>query len=253
MIEEEFRGNWTGTHLRGCAGWAAKFIVKKRNGTTEIKEAFTYQRSQEAQMTFKDFGGDIREIVLILINMHPDVEQVVIPGGTFGGAVSYTAGAPPTGTLSNAQVTQGSHGPIVTWNVDNSTDIREVAIVRKRYELLSEADVPQPFQNSNEVLVAADRDNNGIPEDDIAIIGRVDVTQTRFEDSTVFQDVDVDSIFFDPENIHYDYAVVPVNAMGIMGTPSIAPDGIVPGFDATSSCTCLLYPDATARHRRVAG
>ena len=36
-------------------------------------------------MTFKDFGGDIREIVLILINMHPDVEQVIIPGGTFGG------------------------------------------------------------------------------------------------------------------------------------------------------------------------
>ena len=46
-------------------------------------------------MTFKDFGGDIQEIVLILINMHPDVEQVIIPGGTFGGAVSYTAGAPP--------------------------------------------------------------------------------------------------------------------------------------------------------------
>ena len=68
----------------------------------------------------------------------------------------------------------------MTWNVDNPTDIREVAIVRKRYERLSEADVPQSFQNSNEVLVAADRDNNGIPEDDIAIIGRVDVTQTRF-------------------------------------------------------------------------
>ena len=64
-------------------------------------------------MTFKDFGGDIQEIALILINMHPDVEQVIIPGGTFGGAVSYTAGAPPTGTLSNAQVTQGSNDPII--------------------------------------------------------------------------------------------------------------------------------------------
>ena len=69
----------------GLRGWAAKFIVKKRNGTTEIREAFTYQRSQEAQLTFKDFGGDIQEIALILINMHPDVEQVIIPGGTFGG------------------------------------------------------------------------------------------------------------------------------------------------------------------------
>ena len=70
----------------GLRGWAAKFIIRKGNGTTEIKEAFTYQRSQEAQRTFKDFGGDIQEIALILINMHPDVEQVIIPGGTFGGS-----------------------------------------------------------------------------------------------------------------------------------------------------------------------
>ena len=131
------------------------------------------------------------------------------------------------------QVTQGSNGPIVTWDVDNATDIREIAIVRKRYELLSETDAPQPFQNANEPLAAADRDGNGIPEDDIAIVGRVDRTQTRFEDSTVFQDVNIDSIFFDPNDIRYYYAVVPVNAMGIMGTPSIAPDGIIPGFDTT--------------------
>jgi len=224
----------------GLRGWAAKFIVRKANGTTEIKEAFTYQRSQEAQMTFKDFGGDIQEIALILINMHPDVEQVIIPGGTFGGAVSYTAGAPPTGTLSNAQVTQGSNGPIVTWNVDNSTDIQNVAIVRKRYILQSETDVPQPFQNSDEVLAAADRDDNGIPEDDIEIIGRVDITQTRFEDTAVFQDIDVNSVFFDPANTHYYYAVVPVNAMGIMGTPSIAPNDIVPRFDTPSNAPAFF-------------
>ena len=224
----------------GLRGWAAKFIVKKRNGTTEIKEAFTYQRSQEAQMTFKDFGGDIQEITLVLINMHPDVEQVIIPGGTFGGAVSYTAGTPPAGTLSNAQVTQGSNGPIVTWNVDNSTDIQNVAIVRKRYVLQSETDVPQPFQNTDEVLTAADRDNNGIPEADIEIVGRVNITQTRFEDTAVFQDVDPNSIFFDPENTHYYYAVVPVNAIGIMGTPNIAPNGIVPTFDAASGAPAFF-------------
>ena len=108
--------------------------------------------------------------------MHPDVEQVIIPGGTFGGAVSYTAGTPPTGTLSNAQVSQGSNGPTVTWNVDNLTGIQEVAIVRKRYVLQSETDVPQPFQNPDEVLAAADRDGNGIPEDDIEIVGRVNIT-----------------------------------------------------------------------------
>ena len=226
--------------LTGLRGWAAKFIIKKRNGTTEIKEAFTYQRSQEAQMTFKDFGGDIQEIALILINMHPDVEQVIIPGGTFGGNVSYIAGAPPTGTLSNAQVTQGSNGPIVTWDVDSSPGIQEVTIVRKRHVLQGETDAPQPFQNPDEVLAAADRDANGIPEDDIEIVGRVDITQTRFEDTAVFQDVDMNSIFFDPANTHYYYAVVPVSATGIMGTPNIAPNGIVPRFDTPSNAPAFF-------------
>ena len=235
-IEEELARH----RFTGLRGWAAKFIVRKSNGTTEIREAFTYQRSQEAQMTFKDFGGDIQEITLILINMHPDVEQVIIPGGTFGGAVSYTAGTPPTGTLSNAQVTQGSNGPIVTWTVDNPTDVQHVAIVRKRYVLQGETDVPQPFQNPDEVLTAADRDENGIPEDNIEIVGRVDITQTRFEDTSVFQDVDINSIFFDPENTHYYYAVVPTNAMGIMGTPSLAPNGILPRFDTSSNAPAFF-------------
>ena len=209
----------------GLRGWAAKFIVRKRNGTTEIREAFTYQRSQEAQMTFKDFGGDIQEITLVLINMHPDVEQVIIPGGTFGGSISYTAGAPPTGTLSNATVSQGSIGPVVTWAVDNPTGIRDIVIVRKRYRLQSETDVPQPFQSTDEVLAAADRDDNGIPENDIQIVGRVNITQTRFEDTTVFETINIDSEY------HYYYAVVPVDAMGIMGTPSIVPNSIVPEID----------------------
>ena len=173
----------------GLRGWAAKFILKKRDGTTEIREAFTCHRSQEAQMTFKDFGGDIQEITLILINMHPDVERVVIPGGSFGGFVSYMAGVPPTGTVSGAQVVQGTNGPLVKWDVDNPSGIREVAIVRKRYMLQNETDVPQPFQNPDEVLAAADRDGNGIPEDDIAIVGRVNVTQTQFEDPTVFEEL----------------------------------------------------------------
>ena len=218
----------------GLRGWAAKFILKKRDGTTEIREAFTYHRSQEAQMTFKDFGGDIQEITLILINMHPDVERVVIPGGSFGGFVSYMAGAPPTGTVSGTQVVQGTNGPLVKWGVDNPSGIREVAIVRKRYMLQNETDVPQPFQNPDEVLAAADRDGNGIPEDDIAIVGRVNVTQTQFEDPTVFEGIDVTSEFFDPNNFHYYYAVVPVDAMGFMGTPNIVPDSITPSVDTVS-------------------
>ena len=232
--EEDIQAELNRHNGTGLRGWAAKFIVRKRDGTTEIREAFTYHRSQEAQMTFKDFGGNIQEITLVLINMHPDVERVIIPGGSFGGSVSYTAGAPPTGMLSNAQVSQGGAGPVVTWNLDNPTGIREVAIVRKRYTLASETDVPQPFQNSAEVLAAADRDGNGIPEDDITVVGRVDIAQTRFEDTTVFQDVDTNSMFFDSNNIHYYYAVVPIDAMGLMGTPSIVPNSITPSFGVTN-------------------
>lgn len=228
----------------GLRGWAAKFVVKKRNGSTEVREAFTYQRSQEAQMTFTDFGGDIKEITLILINMHPDVEQVIIPGGTFGGSVSYVAGAPPKGQLSNAQVSQGNRGPKIKWTLDDLTGIQEVAIVRKRFVLESETDVPQPFENPNEVIAATDSDDNGIPEDDITIVGRVSLTQTQFEDTTIYQDVDLD--FTDPDHVyyykkvHYYYAVVPVDAMGIMGTPSITPDSITPSADTANGAPAFF-------------
>ena len=229
----------SGTGLRG---WAAKFVVKKQDGSTEIREAFTYQRSQEAQITFKDFGGDIQEIVLILINMHPDVEQVIIPGGTFGGSVSYIAGAPPKGQLSNAQVSPGIRGPVIKWTVDNPTNIRDVVIVRKRYELENEPDVPHPFQNSAVVLAAGDSDGNGIPEDDISIVGRVDVTQTQFEDTTVFYGIDFTDEDFDLNNLHYyyAYAVVPVDAIGIMGTPSIVPDGISPSVGTVNEAPAFF-------------
>ena len=150
-------------------------------------------------MTFKDFGGNIQEVTLILINMHPDVERVVIPGGSFGGSVSYMRVRHQQGCFQNAQVVQGSNGLRVTWNVDNPAGVREVAIVRKRYMLRNETDVLQPFQNLNEVLAAADRDGNGISEDDVAIVGRVDVTQTQFEDPTIFEGIDVSSEFFDPK------------------------------------------------------
>lgn len=222
----------------GLRGWAAKFVVKNRNGTTEIKEAFTYQKSQEAQMTFKDFGGDIREIVLILINMHPDVEQVIVPGGTFGGSISVLAGVPPKGQLSNAVVRQGNRGPIISWEISDATDIQDIVIVRKRYEMINETDVPQPFQSDDEVLAAVDIDGNGIAEDNINIVGKVNMSQTQFQDATVFQDIDPD--FTEPNSVHYYYAVVPVSAIGIMGTPSIVPESIAPAVDITNEAPAFF-------------
>ena len=217
----------------GVRGWGAKFIVEKQDGTHEIREAFTYQRSQEGQITFNDFGGDIKKITLILINLRPDVELVSIPGGGyFGGAVSYMAGRPPAGSLSVPTVSQeGDRGVRVQWELEDLTDIREVVIVRKRYTSLIETDDPQPFQTAAEVLNAADRNDDGIPDDDINIVGRVNATDTHFVDTTIFQDIDVDNSRFDPAETRYYYAVVPVDAIGIMGTPSIDPDGITPIFN----------------------
>ncbi len=238
--QEDIRSELQRHNGTGLRGWAAKFIVKKRNGTTEIREAFTYHRSQEAQMTFKDFGGDIQEITLILINMHPDIERVIVPGGSFGGSVTYIAGAPPAGKLSNVQVSEDLSGPIVMWNVDDPTGIREVAIVRRRSLLLRETDVPLRFQNSNEVLGAADHNNNGIPEDDITVVGRVDVAQTQFQDTTLFESIDVTSDSFDTNNLHAYYAVVPVGTNGLMGTPSIMQDSVTPVVDATSAAPAFF-------------
>ena len=216
----------------GLRGWGAKFVVEKRDGTHEVREAFTYHRSQEAQITFNDFGGDIQKITLILINVCPDVEQVIVPGGDyFGGAVSYMAGRPPTGALSTPTLSQEREASVrVQWELQDLSDIREVVIVRKRYTSSIETDDPQPFQTAAEVLNAADRNGDGIPNDDINIVGRVNATDTYFEDTTIFQDIDVDSSFFDPQGTRYFYAVVPVDVIGIMGTPSIDLNGITPVF-----------------------
>ena len=233
-------------NITGLRGWAAKFIVEKRDGETEIREAFTYQRSQEAQITFKDFGNEIKKITLILINVRPDVEHVVIPGGnSFGGSVRYLAGKPPVGRLSTPTVSQGNNSVLLQWSLEDLTDIREVVIIRKRYSSTVPTDDFQPFQSIAEVLNAADRDRNGIPDDDINIVGRVNATNTRFEDTTIFQDINVNSTGFDPENTRYYYAVVPVSAIGIMGTPSIDPSGITPKFNPAVNIA------AAPRHTRL--
>ena len=219
-------------NFTGLRGWAAKFIVKKQNDEIEIREAFTYHKSQEAQLTFNDFGGVIKEITLILINMHADVEQVVVPGGTSGGSVSFVAGTPPKGQLTNVQVSQGTSGAMINWTVNDSTEIQDVAIVRKRHILNDETDEPQPFQSDDEVRAAVDRNGDGIAEDDITIVGRVSLTQNQFEDKTVFQGVE--SASEESNKVHYYYAVVPVDAMGIMGTPNIAPASFSPSLESAS-------------------
>ena len=45
---------------------------------------------------------------------------------------------------------------------------------------------------------------------------------------------------FDPNNLHYYYAVVPVDAMGLMGTPSIVPNSITPSVDTVSGAPAFF-------------
>ncbi|MDE0505856.1 MAG: hypothetical protein OXI86_17400, partial [Candidatus Poribacteria bacterium] len=225
----------------GLRGWGAKFIVERRDGTTTVREGFTYHRAQETQLTFQDFGGAIRRIVLVLINLQPDVEHVIIPrGGYFGGSVSFMAGTPPRGKLSTPTVFQGDSGVRLEWEIEDLGGIREVVIVRKRYTSMIDTDDDMPFQSAAEVFGAADRDGNGIPEDDIDIVGRVHATDTYFEDRTVFQDTDLESLIFEIDNTRYYYAVVPVSDAGIMGTPSVAPHGISPSFSAANAAPAFF-------------
>ena len=226
----------------GLRGWGVKFIVHKSNGITEDTEVFTYHRSQEAQMNFQNFGkhSDITKIVLILINIHPDIEQVITPDydqqtgeNATGGSISYNAGVPPAGRLTSPKLLKGEHGGVhIEWKLEDLTEIKQIAIVRKRFELRTDTSrqTLKPFQNAAQVFDAGDRDNNGVPDGDINIVGSVEATDTNFFDSTTFQDINVNHKSFNPRGVAYFYAVVPISQYGLMGTPAIGQRSITPDY-----------------------
>ena len=205
----------------GLRGWSAKLILEMDDGSHQIDDILTFHRSQEGQNTYKDFGTKIRKIILILINLHPDIERI-------GDHISYAAGEPPSGKLSTPILAQSKDGTvIIRWDVEDISGIKEVVIVRKRY-----APSENDFDNTNllpsAVFQASDLDSNSIPDSNVDIIARVRATDTIFEDDTIFADIDMTQGSFDPTSVRYYYAVVPVNEFGIMGEPSIAKDGITP-------------------------
>ena len=204
----------------GLRGWGAKLIIEQSDGDTQVDEIFTFHRSQEGQKTFSDFGTKIRKITLILINLHPDLQHET-------DSIVYAAGEPPKGTLSTPAVAQKEDGKVVVrWELLDISGIKDVAIIRKRYAP-SEMDSDNTNFRLSEVLRASDKNGNGIPEGNINIVGVVSATDTQFEDTTIFDDIDI-SILDDATAVRYYYAVVPVNELGIMGTPSIAANGITP-------------------------
>jgi len=206
-------------NIWGVRGWGAKLVIHRRDRSPKPDEMFLFQMSQEGQRNFTDLGTEIEEVVLIISNLHPDLDI---------GTISYSAGQQPAGKLSDTKLSRGDRGEIqVSWQLVDLSDIKEVAIVRKRFAP-SEFDQDDSDIRGDEVYSASDADNNGIPDGNINIVGKVGATDTVFVDDTTFMDVNVIQPDFDYGSVHYYYAVVPLNEYGIMGTPAIASGGITP-------------------------
>jgi hypothetical protein len=218
----------------GTRGWGAKLIIYQKDRKPRVDEIMTFPRSQEGQRTYANFGNEIEEIVLVLSNLHPDLDI---------SSVSYSAGQPPVGKLSEPKVSKNDKGEIVlSWDVLDISGIKDVAIIRKRFAT-SEGDQDDSEIKVGEVYSAQDIDGDNISDDNVDIVGKVSATDTIFIDKTLFSDIDTDFLN-DPQSVHYYYAVVPLSENGIMGTPSIAKIGIIPTMQVPTLfiATQLLAP-----------
>lgn len=209
----------TSLSLWGLMGWGAKLVVHRKDRDTTLGEIFPFRMSQEGQQNFEDFGTDIEEIVLIISNLHPDLDKQ---------GISYSAGEQPSGTLSQPELRRGDMGEVkVTWELVDISGIKEVAIVRKRFAP-TEGDMDDSKILPKEVYEASDVNMDGIPDGNVDVVGRVAATDTTFVDNTTFMDINVDVFGFNRSEVHYYYAVVPVSEHGIMGKPAIASSSITP-------------------------
>ena len=209
----------------GTRGWGAKLIVYQKDRSPRVEEIFLFPSSQEGQLTYSNFGTQIEEIVLVLSNLHPDLDLY---------GVSYASGQPPVGRLSEPNIRQNERGEVLlSWELLDISGIKEVAIVRKRFAP-SEYDQDDSDIRLPEVYGASDADGDDIPDSNVSIVGKVSATDTSFVDTTVFQDVDLGGFGFDPQSVKYYYAVVPVNEYGIFGTPAIGKGSITPPYNTIS-------------------
>lgn len=206
----------------GLRGWAAPLIIEKADGTVLRDEIFLYHFSQEGQRDIPGFGTDVRRVILILVNARPDTEER-------GNYISYAAGLQPRGRVSHLVAEAIETGGVrLTWQLDDLTDIRELYVIRKRFSPYDGDTDFSNFRDAREVFHAGDRDENAIPDASVNILARLSATATSYVDTAPFNDVFTGAANFDPSFVRYFYAVVPVNAFGIMGEPAIAADGVTP-------------------------
>ena len=255
-----------GRHSKtGLRGWAAKIIIEKSDGSYDVDEIFLYQKSQAGQLVVDGFGSDIRKLTLVVINMRPQTERVILPyyntetkKGIHPGEFRYVAGKPPRGRLSKptarniilkrspttvgqlksksdnkkttTQKTLDREGVLIEWELEDLTDVHQIAIIRKRYDHQLRQSDTLNFKDDAAVLRASDKNGDGLADDDVNMIGIVRATDNRFIDVTAFQDVNVKSTKFNPNKVFYIYAVVPMDSNGIMGQPSIQVDKVFPKY-----------------------
>lgn len=206
----------------GLRGWAAPLIIEKTNGEVVIDEIFTFSLSQEGQKDFEGFGSDIKRITMIMINIRPDADEP-------GNYISYSAGPKPRGVLENLTAAPLETGGVqLTWDLVDLTDTREVYVIRKRFSSVNGDTDSSNFEVMADVLHAGDKDANHIPDSPVQIMARLAATDTQFIDTTTFDDVQTSHPSFDPAQVRYFYAVVPVSGTGLMGTPALAPEGVSP-------------------------
>ena len=119
---------------------------------------------------------------------------------------------------------------MIEWELEDLTDVHQIAIIRKRYDHQLRQSDTLNFKDDAAVLRASDKNGDGLADDDVNMIGIVRATDNRFIDVTAFQDVNVKSTKFNPNKVFYVYAVVPMDSNGIMGQPSIQVDKVFPKY-----------------------
>jgi len=202
--------------VKGLYGWGVKMITHRSDGSTKVTDLYLFPRSQQGQIKVEGFGGDVRGVTVILINLDPDLERP-------GEYVTLYAGEPPSGKLSPPIVRQGKNGAVeLSWQLLDISGIEEVAIIRKR------APSGDDEFSAEEVYRAFDRNGDLVADDNVDLVGLVYPTDTSFVDRTVFMDVDLKSPFPDQSSPRYRYAVVPIGGDGIMGVPAISERWISP-------------------------
>jgi len=195
----------------GLCGWGAKVIeIDHGRGYAKVEEILPFYGSQEGQINVKGFGDEIDEVVLVLINLDPEVD---------GGEVSYSAGPRPDISASNLRASTDRDGTVtLSWDASGE-GISGFKILRKNY-LAGRVWLGSGDFLPEEALSSVSGGNSGDGYFVTDIIATLGGDARAFTDSTALVDLFSGSI--------YHYAVVPFDGTGLLGGPAVTSDPVFP-------------------------